>query len=400
MVVKPMKGTWHRGRNISEDKKNYDIFSNDEKNRSENIMIVDLLRNDLGKISRGGSVKVEKLYEVEKYNTLFQMTSTVKSVLDSNTSIYDLIKSIFPSGSITGAPKIRSMEIIKELEKEERRIYTGSIGFFMPGGDSVFNVAIRTILLNGNKGEMGIGGGIVYDSTPEDEFRECKLKADFLVQKAIPEFSIIETILYDKKQYEHLDLHIKRMRESAEYFDYIFNEENLMQYLNDLQNSMADGRYKVRVLLDRFGHFSLTHTKIENQNNHEDIERLKVAISERRTKSSDIFLFHKTTVRDLYEKEFALSRERGFFDVIFLNENGEITEGSITNIYAKINGALITPPLECGLLNGTIRQSLLDNNNVTEKKLSLLDLQNAEAVYISNAIIGFREAILTTDEHR
>jgi para-aminobenzoate synthetase / 4-amino-4-deoxychorismate lyase len=393
VFVKPMKGTWHRGKNLFEDKSNIEIFANDEKNKSENIMIVDLLRNDLGKISKGGSVKAVKLYEIEKYNTLFQMTSTVESVLENNLSIFDLIKGIFPSGSITGAPKIRSMEIIRELEKEDRKLYTGSLGFFEPNGNSVFNVAIRTILLKGSKGEMGVGGGIVYDSTPEDEFRECKLKADFLVKKAISEFSIIETILYDRK-YEHLDLHIKRMQESSEYFDYIFNKDILMQYLDALQNSMPYGTYKVRVLLDRFGNYSVTKTKFEDPVNQDTIERLKVTISERRTNSSDVFLFHKTTVRDVYEKELTSARERGFFDVIFMNENNEITECAITNIYVKIQGELVTPPLECGLLNGTMRQALLGNGRVTEKKLTLQDIEKAEAVYVSNAIIGLREAVL------
>jgi para-aminobenzoate synthetase / 4-amino-4-deoxychorismate lyase len=384
IMVKPMKGTWHRGRTVIEDDENRMLFANDEKNKSENIMIVDLLRNDLGKVSKAGSVKTTKLYEVEKYNTLFQMTSTVESVLEKDISVYNLIKSIFPSGSITGAPKIRSMQIIKELEKEDRKIYTGSIGFFEPSGDSVFNVAIRTILLNGNKGEMGVGGAIVYDSTPEDELRECKLKADFLIKKNIPGFSIIETMLYDK-QYEYPDLHILRMRKSAEYFDYIFDQKNLEKKLNDLKKSMSDDKYKVRVLLDRFGTLTFTLAKIENNN----AETLKIIVSEKHTDSNGIYFFHKTTVRDLYEKELAVARARGFFDVIFMNERGEITEGAITNIYAKVKKELFTPPVECGLLNGIIRQTLLAEGRAKEQRMTFQDLQNAEEIYISNSIIGF-----------
>ncbi|MBN2403567.1 MAG: aminodeoxychorismate synthase component I [Spirochaetes bacterium] len=388
ITVKPMKGTWYRGRTLAEDNENRDFLANDEKNRSENVMIVDLLRNDLGKVSKAGSVNTTKLYEVEKYNTLFQMTSTIKSVPENNLSVYDLIKGIFPSGSITGAPKIRSMQIIKELEKEERKLYTGSIGFFEPSGDAVFNVAIRTLLLKNGRGEMGVGGGIVYDSTPEDEFKECKLKADFLVKKTVPEFSLIETILFDRG-YEHLDLHIKRMHASAEYFDYIFDRYDLENKLIALQKGMKGEKYKVRVLLSRFGIFTVTKTKIEENN----VQELKITLSETHTESNDNYLFHKTTARDFYESELADARERGFFDVVFMNKHGDITEGAITNIYANIRGALITPPVECGLLNGVIRQTLLANGKAREQKLTLKNLQNAEELYISNSIIGFRKAL-------
>jgi para-aminobenzoate synthetase / 4-amino-4-deoxychorismate lyase len=389
IYVRPMKGTWHRGKTSAEDREYGGIFAKDEKNRSENIMIVDLLRNDLGKVSRSGSVKTTKLYEVEKYNTLFQMTSKVESVLEKGVPIYNLIKSIFPSGSITGAPKIRAMQIIKELEKENRNIYTGSIGFFEPSGDSVFNVAIRTILLKNNKGEMGLGGGIVYDSTPQDEYSECKLKGEFLVKKPVPEFSLIETILFDE-EYKLLDLHIKRICESAEYFDYVFNRNDLANKLNDLVNKLKGDRFKVRVLLERFGNFTVEQTNLEKSNK----DTLKISLSDRRSDSTDIYLFHKTTFRDLYEKELTDARAAGYFDVIFMNERDEITEGAITNIYAKIRGGLFTPPLDCGLLNGTIRQTLIAEGRVKEQRLTLQDLRNAEELYISNSIIGFREAVL------
>ncbi len=383
-----MKGTYKRGNDIYEDRENSLFLQNDEKNQSENIMIVDLLRNDIGKISEQGSVKVTKLYEIEKYNTLFQMTSTIESRLIKDVSKYELIKSIFPSGSVTGAPKIRSMEIINELENEERKVYTGSIGFFEPSGDAIFNVAIRTILLQDSRGEMGIGGGIVYDSSPESEFEECKLKADFLVQEARGNFQIIETMLFDKN-YKHLDLHLKRLKESAEYFDYKFDRTALMLRLNKLAESLTHGRYKVRILLDESGKMQIAQTKLD------DIAAdYKITLSEHRTDSNDIFFFHKTTNRKLFERELKRTRDNGFFDVIFLNEKNEITEGSITNIYITKNGTTSTPPLECGLLNGTIRQHMIKRDEIKEKIITRDDLKNADAVYISNSIIGFKKASL------
>ena len=385
ITVKPMKGTWQRGRTYTEDKLNIELFTSDDKNKSENIMIVDLLRNDLGKISKTGSVRTTKLHDIEKYNNLFQMTSTVISELKKNISVEDLIKSLFPSGSITGAPKIRSMEIIKELEKEDRKIYTGAMGFFKPDGDSVFNVAIRTILLNGNKGEMGIGGGIVYDSTPEDEFRECKLKAEFLISKALPEFSLIETILYDDK-YENLDLHMNRLRSSAEYFDYIFNQDAFEKQLTNMQEYLRKGKFRIRVLLNRLGKLEITSTKVEDSCG----KTLKIYLSNKQTSSSNIYLFHKTTHREFYDKELEIARSRGFFDIIFMNELGEITEGAVSNIYVEINDQIFTPPVGCGLLNGTTRQKILTEGRVFERILTLQDLYDANTIYISNAIIGFR----------
>jgi para-aminobenzoate synthetase / 4-amino-4-deoxychorismate lyase len=387
IIVKPMKGTFRRGRTVSEDDENRDFLYNDEKNRSENVMIVDLLRNDIGKVSEGGSVRVNKLWEIEKYNSLFQMTSTVESILKDNVSTGTLIRSIFPSGSITGAPKIRCMEIIRDLEKEDRNLYTGSLGFFEPSGDSVFNVAIRTILLHEGKGEMGVGGGIVYDSTPEDEFDECRLKAGFLVQKNTPDFSLIETILYDK-EYEYLDLHLARLKESARYFDYEFNGDKIIKELDALKQGLNSGRYKVRVLLGRFGDLSITHSLLDSLNTE-----FNIRLSGRRTHSNDIFLFHKTSNRDLYEAELAESRANGFFDAVFMNEKDEITEGSITNVYIKKDGEIFTPPVECGLLNGIIRRSLLADGKIKEKRITLDDLRHAETFYISNSIVGFRQAL-------
>ena len=386
--VKPMKGTIKRGCNIYEDKKNILYLQNDEKNQSENVMIVDLLRNDLGKISKYGSVKVSKLFEIEKYNTLFQMTSTIESKLSKGISLYELIKSIFPSGSVTGAPKIRSMEIIKELEKEERKVYTGAIGFFEPTGKAKFNVAIRTILIQKNKGEMGVGSGIVYDSSPEKEFEESKLKAYFLIKKPVKNFSLIETILFDKN-FKYLNLHLKRLKESAEYFDFKFNKKEILSKINEISQILVSGKYKVRILLNSAGQVKISYEKINNS-----FKTYRLKISKYRTNSNDTFYFHKTTNRELYESELKKARNKGFFDIIFLNEKDEVTEGAITNIYIKKNGIIYTPPVKCGLLNGIMRQVLIKRYKMKEEIITLKDLKQADEIYISNSIINFQKALL------
>ncbi len=391
IMVKPMKGTMKRGHTIEEDNQHEKWLQNDEKNKSENIMIVDLLRNDLGKISEYGSVKVTKLLESEKYNTLFQMTSTIKSKLRKNTSLYELIKSIFPSGSVTGSPKIRSMEIIRELEKEKRKIYTGALGFFQPDGTAKFNVPIRTILINKNKGEMGIGSGIVFDSKACEEFLECKLKASFLIKKPVPSFTfqLIETFLFDK-HYKYPGLHLKRLKESARYFNFKYNRKKIITKLEKMKKQLKNDKYKIRLLLDKSGKITTEHIKLEHQN-----KDYKITISSYRTNSNDIFYFHKTTNRSLYENEFKNARAKGYFDIVFLNEKKQITEGAISNIYIKKNDRFFTPPVQCGLLNGVIRHVKIKTlNNIEEKIITLKDIYNADSIYISNSIIGFQKASL------
>lgn len=389
ITVRPMKGTFARGRTLEEDIKNLKFLAGDEKNRSENLMIVDLMRNDLTRICNPCSVKTVSLFDIEQYKTLFQMTSTVTGELSVDGSFRSLTQALFPSGSITGAPKISSMKIIRQLEHDERKIYTGALGFIEPGGNATFNVAIRTILIKDGKGEMGAGGGIVYDSTPEDEYNELQLKAEFLVKKPHPEFFLIETLLYDGS-FHNLERHILRMKESAEYFDYAFDSGELMGHLDNIQPQLTAQRYRVRVLLGRFGDISATPSEIDYQPGS-----LQVMLSSKTTDSNDNFYFHKTTNRVLYERELAAAREMGFFDVLFLNKKGELTEGSITNVYLEINGIVYTPPVECGLLGGTMRAKLIDEGKVKEKLLLIKDLTKARKVYISNAIIGFREAELT-----
>lgn len=386
--VRPMKGTFDRGRDLEEDEYNIKLLEHSLKNRSENVMIVDLLRNDLGRISRTGTVRTEKLFKVERYETLLQMISIVKSSLKKNITLYDLFKAIFPSGSVTGAPKISTMKIIDSLENEDRHIYTGGIGFLAPGGESVFNVAIRTALIDmrAKKGEMGVGSGIVYDSDPEKEFEECKLKTKFIDGKQ-KVFKLIETILWKRNiGYFLLGLHLERMSSSAEYFGFICDAKAIIRRLKELEKRYFNGYdYRVRLLLDKDGKLEVSFKRIDKS------PGLAMArFSSRMTYSGDIFLYHKTTNREVYDEEYKKGHNKGYFDVIFTNEKGEVTEGSITNIMIKKGRTYYTPPVRCGLLNGVFRRYILETKNipVVEKVLYKEDIRKADEIYMLNSVRG------------
>lgn len=386
--VRPMKGTIDRGRNLETDRLNAQILKNSLKNRSENVMIVDLLRSDLGRISRAGTVRTKKLFEVERYETLLQMTSVVRSVLKKDIALYDLFRAIFPSGSVTGAPKISTMKIINSLETEPRGVYTGGVGFFAPNGEAVFNVAIRTVLIDNKtrKAEMGIGSGIVYDSDPNKEFDECKLKADFITKKKT-DFKLIETMLWrPEKNYFLLGLHLGRVLSSAEYFNFKYDRKVIIKKLKALEKQFKRGAgYRVRLLLNRDGKVEVGFVRI-----NKILEPAKAGFSDKKTSSVDIFLYHKTTNRDLYNEEHKRWRNKGYFDIIFTNEKNQITEGAISNIIIKKGRFFYTPPLECGLLNGVFRKHLLKNRRfpVKERILYKDDIKKADEIYMANSVRG------------
>ena len=410
-TVRPMKGTISRGRTLAEDCRQASLLKNDPKNRSENVMIVDLLRNDLGRLSRIGSIKTTSMFDIETYATLHQMTSTITGKLRDHTTLSRLFQALFPCGSVTGAPKIRTMEIIHELETMERGVYTGGIGFFSPDGKATFNVPIRTIVLNNQQGEIGIGSGIVHDSKPESEWRESLLKGRFLTH-ARPSFQLIETLLWQSAQgFWLLDLHIKRLERSAQYFDYPLVPKALAEELNSLANQWAvkeSGQAdlpqarRVRVLLAIDGGYEITSAPCEPPINvdlpapAQEKNLPRVMISPARTDSKSVFLFHKTTLRDFYNQERQKAMEEGFFEVIFANEQGEITEGSISNIMIKKQGCYYTPPVKCGLLPGILRQYLLERHpeKVFEQILEIDDLKSAEAVYFLNSVRGLIQVAL------
>ena len=398
--VKPMKGTIDRGKDLDGDREHVEELGHSLKNRSENLMIVDLLRNDLGRISKPGKVVTKKLFEVEKYETLFQMVSIVKAILKKRISIYDLLKAIFPSGSVTGAPKINTMKIINFLEREPRRVYTGSIGFFAPDGDGVFNVVIRTILIDNKRGsgEMGIGSGIVYDSDPYKEFDECELKADF-IRKKKNYFKFIETILWrPKKGYFLLNKHLNRLLSSAEYFNVCYDKKAILKELKDLEKRLdRDYDHRVRLLFDEKGRMQASFTKI---NGHREAARVR--FSEKKVRNNNIFLYHKTTSRDLYDEEHEKWRGKGYFDIIFTNKKDEVTEGAISNILIRKGRFYYTPPVDCGLLNGVFRRHLIETKKipVKEKVLRREDILSADEVFMMNSVRGMVKVVLDVPRYK
>jgi para-aminobenzoate synthetase/4-amino-4-deoxychorismate lyase len=380
ITVKPMKGT-------SPLSASSHWLSQDMKNQSENVMIVDLLRNDLGRICLPGSVKVKKLFEVEKYETLLQMTSTVTGRLRPQIKMIDMVKSLFPCGSVTGAPKIRSMKIISDLECGPRNIYTGAIGYFAPDGQSVFNVAIRTIDLRRQSGHkyqarMGVGGGIVYDSRPKDEFEECRLKGQFLTG-SMPEFGLIETMLLENGKMKYLSRHLQRLKKSASYFSIACPVDKIKTALNFYAAKLSSS-IRLRLLLKSDGHVFIQHQPAASLS----ASSLFIAVSERKTNSGDPFLYHKTTHRKLYDEEFKRYSARGYFDVVFQNEKEEITEGAISNIFILSKGRWYTPPLSCGLLNGIARHVMIRKLNAKEKIFYLKDLKSADQIVLTNSVRG------------
>ncbi len=383
IITRPMKGTMPRGLDSVEDITTALRLKNDEKNRAEHVMIVDLLRNDLGRICTMGSIRVEDLFSVEKYKTLFQMTSTVSGTLHDKTSYYEIFKSMFPSGSVTGAPKIRTMQIIHELEHRPRGVYTGAIGFIAPDRTSVFNVAIRTLIMKNGQASMGVGGGIVADSDPMDEHRECLLKASFLNSGTLP-FQLLETMLWDG-EITFLDMHLERMEASASYFGFPFDRQSITAQLSTQAKQFSPGaQYRIKLLMDAGGKPAIA---VAPHISHKSTGRVR--ISPERTSSGDVFLRHKTTNRERYDRLYAQAHADGFDEVIFLNEREEITEGAISNIFIKRDGVLLTPPLRSGVLPGVYRRYLLESNKTAEERvLTIQDLESADSIFLCNSVRG------------
>jgi para-aminobenzoate synthetase / 4-amino-4-deoxychorismate lyase len=376
---RPMKGTVKRGRTTSEDNKISDWLRTSLKNRAENVMIVDMIRNDIGRIAQMGNVHVPELFTIEKYPTLFQMTSTVKA--KTSASVTEIFSALFPCASITGAPKVSTMNIIAELETSPRKIYCGSIGYIAPNRQARFNVAIRTALVDkqNDRAEYGVGGGIVWDSESTDEYSEALLKARVLTNPPQKEFSLFETLLWTREEgYFLLARHIARILDSAGYFGFATNsaEKRIRELLSELTTDV-DSPKRVKLLMNSKGEFS---GEIKDFQPSDKI--LRVRLAENPVNSNDQFLFHKTTNRAVYEQAII----QGFDDVLLFNENDELTEFTIGNLIVKLNGELFTPPVECGLLAGTFRAELIALGEVKERVLKKQDLAEAEAVFLINSL--------------
>lgn len=387
--TRPMKGTIKRGRWPGEDKAMAAQLEQSAKDRAENVMIVDLLRNDLGRVAVSGSVKVSKLFEIERYETLWQMTSTVEATLRDDVGLTELMRGLFPCGSITGAPKVRTMEIIRELEPFPRGAYTGTLGFLRPGGDAIFNVAIRTVVIDSELGEatFGVGGGITYDSTAEREYEECLVKSSFL-NAAPVSFQLLESILLEGGDYFLLRRHLERMKSSADYFGFRFAEEEITAELRRVAASKRNGRWKIRLLSSRNGELQIEALELDVL----QAEPLRVGLATEPVNSNNKFLFHKTTNRVVYEK--ALASRPDCEDVILWNEEGEVTESTIANVVVSIDGEFFTPPQTAGLLAGTFREELLLAGKIRERVIHRNELPRAREFFLINSVQKWRKAVL------
>jgi para-aminobenzoate synthetase/4-amino-4-deoxychorismate lyase len=390
ITARPMKGTIRRGRTLAEDYELQERLANDPKSRAENLMIVDLLRNDLSRVSRPDTVQVPALFTTRTYDTVTQMTSTVTAELENDTGYTDIFRALFPCGSVTGAPKVRAMQIIERLEPEPRGIYCGAIGYISPHDEAAFNVAIRTVVLDENRGRMGTGSGIVWDSDADLEYEECTLKTRFLTDTT-PPFYLIETIRWDT-EYFLLDRHLDRLEASARYFDFPFSREELRETLHLRARDLRTGStYKVRVSLHRSGTTEISQEAIGPV----DDEIWTCRFARRRIDPDNRFRYHKTSRRDTLDECHRAAVEEGCDEVVFLNTRGEVTEGSRSNIFIKREGRYYTPPVSSGLLPGVYRSHLLDSlPNIEETALYPKDLANAEAIYLCNAVRGMRAARL------
>jgi para-aminobenzoate synthetase/4-amino-4-deoxychorismate lyase len=385
IISRPMKGTARRGFNHNSDNAAESDLRTSEKNQAENVMIVDLIRNDLGRVCRYGSITAPKLFKIEKYESLFQMVSRVEGKLRKKKKFADIVQSLFPCGSVTGAPKIRTMEIINEIEKEERGIYTGSIGIMTPD-EIKMNVAIRTITISKktNKGVMGLGSGIIWDSDPKSEFEEVKLKSNFLTK---PEdyFEIFETMKFENGEIIFLDDHLERMKSAADYFLFRLNEKKLRKQVKkaivDLDRKEIK---KVRVSLNKWG-----IVKVEISAIPELPENISVIVSSNKIRSTDKFRHFKTTNRKMYDDDYAQYSSEGFYDILYINEKGELAEGSRTNIFLRKGSYWYTPPLDSGALPGICRKHFLKNYPETiGKKLVLDDLRTSDEIVLTNSVKG------------
>ena len=379
LTTRPMKGTTQRGVTDQEDLEQASWLEQDPKNRSENMMIVDLLRNDMNRISEVGSEHVERLCQVEQYSTVWQMTSTIKSQLREDVDLVEIFRSLFPCGSITGAPKIATMEIIKNLEPQPRGIYCGTIGLLLPSGRRIFNVAIRTIQLYMGQAIYGVGGGITWDSTWKSEYREVHQKAAVLYRKQ-PRFQLITTGKISQKNLLFEEQHLGRLTKASRYFAYPFDPEELRQKIEaECQACDSHQDYRLRITLSKSGEMELSRQILSPLS--PSFCKAKLCLQEADLNQS--FTYFKTTHRP----HLSLGEQ----EKIYHNAAGELLETSIGNLILKINGKLYTPLTSQGILPGIYRQHLLKTGQVEEKVLTLADVNQAEAVYGCNAVRGLYE---------
>jgi para-aminobenzoate synthetase / 4-amino-4-deoxychorismate lyase len=397
LTARPMKGTAAASGDAQEDAARAQALALDPKNRAENLMIVDLLRNDLGRIAVSGSVQVPALFEVQRFSSVLQMTSTVQARLREEVTLNDILQAIYPCGSITGAPKRRTMQIIRELEPAPRGWYTGAIGWFAPVpagqtiGDFCLSVPIRTLVLQPPQpdgirpGEMGVGAGIVHDSVADEEYAECQLKARFLT--GLPhDFILFETMQATPQAgCRHLERHLHRLRSSASYFGFAYEETRVLQVLEASCAALAPGAHRLRLALEQDGTLDVQTAPLTPL-----AEPVRLLLATQHTNANDLFLRHKSSIRQQYDAGWRAAESQGAFDMLFCNERGELTEGGRSNLFIQLDGRWFTPPLSAGVLPGIMRAVLLEDPawDASERSLTLDDLRAAQQVVVCNVLRG------------
>jgi para-aminobenzoate synthetase/4-amino-4-deoxychorismate lyase len=394
----PIKGTAAKTGDQAEDRLRAAALVADEKSRAENLMIVDLLRSDLGRVAQIGSVAVTALFEVESFGHMFQLVSRIKAAALPGTSLTDILVALFPCGSITGAPKRKTMEIIEALEPDRRGIYTGAIGWidrpvaYASTNDFCFSVAIRTLELESpgsdglRQGTMGVGAGILYDSDSTLEYAECELKSRFFTELD-PDFKLFETMYAERENgCRYLDRHLARLQASAVRFGFRWDEEAIRKTIDESIASFSNHEpQRVRLALNKLGEIRITAGLLEPLS-----EKVEVGLAAESIRSEALFLRHKTTVRTKYDRSLASAVKSDLFDLLFFNERGELCEGARSNVFLKLSEGWFTPPVDCGLLPGIMRSVLLEDANLgaRERVLHLPDLESAEEIFICNALRG------------
>jgi para-aminobenzoate synthetase/4-amino-4-deoxychorismate lyase len=393
IVTRPMKGTAPRGRWPEEDRAVAERLLASAKDRAENAMIVDLLRNDLGRISRTGSVAWTDVFEVERYETVWQLTTTVSSALERGVDLAGVFRGLFPSGSVTGAPKVRTMEIVRTLEDSPRGVYCGAVGYLAPAGsghpNARFNVAIRTVTIDTVSGtaEYGVGGGITWDSDAGAEYDEAVAKARVLTARR-PRFELLETMRHDSDEgVRHLDLHLRRLAASADYFGFRYDEITVEEAVQKAVASAPPEPCRVRLGLGKDGTVRVACTPLERE---PDV--IRVALDDVPQDPRDIFLFHKTSRRQRYEE--AQRRHPDADDVLLINDRGEVTESTIANVAVRVGERWVTPPTEAGLLPGIGRAVALEEQTVHEASVPIDDVRSSEELALISDARGWRRAVL------
>jgi para-aminobenzoate synthetase / 4-amino-4-deoxychorismate lyase len=378
ITTKPMKGTTARGLNNHQDKQQLELLFS-EKNQAENMMIVDLLRNDLSRVAKAGSVTVPKLFSAEKYPTVWQLTSMIQGELEEHFNLYHIFQALFPCGSITGAPKTSTMQIIADIENSPRGVYCGTIGYIEPYmNKAIFNIPIRTLTIHNQQMHYGVGGGITWDSTSQDEYNEILAKTAILTRTtSFPKY-IIESLLLEKGQFFLLEEHLSRLSQSADYFDFNYDINAIKLQLIKLANATnknIENIYKVRILLQKNGLYTISENIINSPMQINEIEFAKQCVH-----NQNVYLYHKTSNREHFPN-LIIGKE-----YINFNQHNEITEFVNGNLALRINDQWITPKKESGLLAGTMRQFYLDHNQLLEKTILKDDLVKADKIVFINSV--------------